>query len=257
MKLTKASVKNLEPPLTGQKFYRDSELRGFALRVTQAGSKSYVIEKLIGKKVRRITIGRANVLSAEVARKRAQEMLGEIAGGKDPIEEKSITAAKNITLIQCFNAYVDSRKHLKAKTIQDYRMVIERLEKKTGTPLAIADWKNKLLIDITGDMVEKRHRKLGEERGEAWANLSMRVLRALFSFAEGKFEDSKGRPIITNNPVKRLSNTKAWYTVERRQNIIKTGEFKAWYEAVNEIETIGRDYLLTILFTGLRRQEAA
>jgi len=48
----------------------------------------------------------------------------------------------------------------------------------------------------------------------------MRVLRALFNFAAGQYEDSQGKSLITDNPVKRLSQTRAWYRVERRQSFI-------------------------------------
>jgi integrase len=90
----------------------------------------------------------------------------------------------------------------------------------------------------------------------------MRFLRAIFNFAAGKYEDSKGRPIILENPVKRLSQTEAWYRVERRKTVIKAHDLKDWYGGVIKVggtakgETV-RDYLLLLLFTGLRRQEAA
>lgn len=37
-------------------------------------------------------------------------------------------------------------------------------------------------------MVTKHHAKLGTERGEAYANLSMRFLRALFNFAIAEYK---------------------------------------------------------------------
>lgn len=54
-------------------------------------------------------------------------------------------------------------------------------------------------------MVAKHHQRLGIENGEAYANLAMRVLRALFNFAIGQYEDSQGRSLITENSVKHLS----------------------------------------------------
>jgi integrase len=46
--------------------------------------------------------------------------------------------------------------------------------------------------------------------------------------------------------------------VERRQTFIKAHELKDWYDGVQKLEnTTFRDYLLLIIFTGLRRQEAA
>jgi hypothetical protein len=43
------------------------------------------------------------------------------------------------------------------------------------------------------DKVAKHHEKLGKENGEAYANLAMRLLRALFNFAAGQYEDAQGR----------------------------------------------------------------
>lgn len=86
----------------------------------------------------------------------------------------------------------------------------------------------------------------------------MRLLRALFNFAAGQYENSKGQSLITENPVKRLSQTRAWYRVERRQSYIKAHELAGWYLGVQQLQSeILRDYLMLIILTGLRRQEAA
>lgn len=86
----------------------------------------------------------------------------------------------------------------------------------------------------------------------------MRALRALFNFAAGKYEDSEGRSLIIDNPVKRLSQTRAWYRIERHQTFIKAHELAPWYQGIEALENeILRDYLLLIVSTGLRRHEAA
>jgi integrase len=72
------------------------------------------------------------------------------------------------------------------------------------------------------------------------------------------YEDSQGRSLITDNPVKRLSQIRAWYRIERRKTFIKAYELEPWYQAVSKLENETlRDYLLLIVFTGLRREEAA
>ena len=76
-------------------------------------------------------------------------------------------------------------------------------------------------------MVARRHSKVGE-RSQARANLGMRVLRALFNFAIGQYEDTQGRSLISDNPVRRLSQSRAWYRVERRQSFIKAHELAPW-----------------------------
>ncbi|MBK8162003.1 MAG: DUF4102 domain-containing protein [Gammaproteobacteria bacterium] len=47
VKLTKSVVDKLAPPTTGQVFYRDTELKGFGLRITENGTKSFILEKRI------------------------------------------------------------------------------------------------------------------------------------------------------------------------------------------------------------------
>lgn len=260
MKITKLVVDKLPiPPAvvknrTVQKRYYDDILKGFGIRVTSGGSKSFFIEKLISRKLRRITIGRYPALTVELARKQAQKLLGEIAMGIDPIAERKEQKAKSITLKETFDAYLIARKDLKPLTILDYQRLMKQV---------FSDWQNKLLLDITKDMVAKRHREFGE-RSKARSNSAMRLLRALFNFAAGEYEDSQGRSLIHENPVKRLSHTRAWYRIDRKQTVIKPHELPAWFQAVIEVKderstgksSILRDYFLLLLFTGLRRQEA-
>jgi len=250
MKLTKKNVDNAQLPVEkGQIFYRDEQLKGFALRVTASGTKSFVVEKNIGNKVRRITLGKYGALTVEQARKEAQKIIGQIATGVDPIAEKQALKMSIITLEQVFKDYKQARKSLKPNTLYNYERVLN---------LGFAGWKGKPLLSITKDKVAKHHEKLGKENGEAYANLAMRLLRALFNFAAGQYEDSQGQSIITENPVKRLSQTRAWYRVERRQTFIKAHELAPWYAGVQQLqnETL-QDYLVLLILTGLRRQEAA
>lgn len=250
MKLTKSVVDKILPPADkDQAFYRDAQLKGFAVRVTASGVKSFVVEKLIAGKVKRITLGRYGELTVEQARREAQKLLGKIATGIDPIAEQQSKKVRAVTLAEVFHDYLKVRKELKPKTLYDYNNLMR---------VAFDGWKNKPLLSITKDKIVKYHERLGEERGNAYANQAMRVLRALFNFAAGQYEDSRGHSLITENPVKRLSQTRAWYRIEKRQTFIKSHELGGWYEALIGLENeILRDYLLLILFTGLRRQEAA
>jgi integrase len=93
----------------------------------------------------------------------------------------------------------------------------------------------------------------------------MRFLRALFNFAIAQYEDSAGHSILRENPVARITQTRAWYRVERRQTVIKPYQLLPWYQAVIALKqdklssqpVLVADYLLFLMFTGLRRQEAA
>lgn len=260
IKLTKTVVDRLAIPAAlsgrkGQAFYRDVTLKGFAVRVTSGGTKTFVVEKRVNGRVRRMTLGRYGELTVEQARTEAQKLLGKIAMGVDPIAEKRNAQVRAISLGDTFNDYLTARKALKPRTVYDYQRAMKQY---------FGDWLNKPIIKITKEMVETKHTKLGKAHGGAQANQGMRTLRAVLNFAARKYEDADGRSLLAQNPVNRLSHIRAWYRVDRRQTVIKAHDLPAWYRAVMALQVnhvfskaeVARDYFLLLLFTGLRRQEA-
>lgn len=253
-KLSKAVIDRIEPPIPypdgkpRQEFHRDDTLRGFALRVTSNGAKTYIVETRINGRSRRISLGPHGRITCEQARKQAMKVLGDIALGGDPAADKKTARARSVTLRQVYRDYLLTRKNLKPNTLHDYERCIEG---------ALADWLDKPIAEISKDMIELRHRNLGE-RSAARANNTMRVLRALFNFAREQYEDAEGNAVLVANPVERLSKNRAWYRVERRQTVLKPHQLKTWYDAVMQLnrETT-RDYLLLLLLTGLRRSEGS
>lgn len=257
MKLTKAFVDKAKPPLNkDQIFYRDDELKGFALRITAGGVKSFVVETLINNKVRRMTLGKYGRLTTEQARKEAKGLLGSIARGINPIAEKQAQKIKGTTLKQAFEDYLKARKSLKQTTITDYERVLKQV---------VPDWMNKSITSINKDMISKRHTQYGESNSKARANLAMRLLRAIFNYAINQYQYEDGAAIITVNPVKFLSHARSWYRIERRQGIVKRHELIDWYNGLMKLSEcyissdaeMWQDYFLLVLFTGMRRSEAA
>jgi hypothetical protein len=130
MKISKSEIEKLSTPLplkqgvTEQKRYYDDTLKGFGIRITSKGTKSFFIEKLIKGKLRRITIGRCPPLTAAAARIEATKLLGQIATGIDPQAEKRVTKMRQVTLGEVFFDYLKARKSLKPKTLYDYNRII-------------------------------------------------------------------------------------------------------------------------------------
>jgi hypothetical protein len=56
-KLSDVSVRKALPPSRGQLFLWDAEFKGFALRVTSGGAKSFVLDYRVDGRQRRITLG--------------------------------------------------------------------------------------------------------------------------------------------------------------------------------------------------------
>ena len=246
--ITKKEVETLPYSQNGQIRYKDSKLMGFGIRVSKS-TKSYFVEKKIHSRTVRVTIGKHGQLTSEQARKIATQLLAQMTAGLNPLDEKKAKKAKAITLAEAFQDFKKVRKNLKPKTLYDYEKTLNR---------AFPDWLKKPITAITKDMVSKRHFLLGSKSGKGYANLAMRVLRSILNFAKNQYEDSKGNSLIIENPVSRISQTRAWYPEKRRKRIIKPYELANWFNSVNQLKNeVLKDYLIFVLFTGLRRNEAA
>lgn len=252
--ITKTVIDKTPLPAAGQFILRDANLKGFGVRIMASGARAFILEKRVEGKVRRMTLGRYGELTCEQARKQAVKVLGQIAMGTNPIADRERERMRGLTLEQVFADFLRLR-NLKERTAYDYQRFMIT---------ALPDWQKRPLVSLSKAAVLERHRALGTNSGEAYANHVLRFLRALFNFAIAQYEDSFGRPLLTENPVLRLTQTRAWFRTERRQTIIKGWELNPWYAAVsqlrqdphNEAETVA-DYLTFLLYTGLRRQEAA
>ena len=113
---------------------------------TATGAKSFILEKRIDGKVKRLTLGRYPALTVEQARKEAHKLLGYIAVGRNPPAEKKYKALHGTTLKQAFDDFITVRKNLKARTLYDYQRLMK---------VAFADWQNKAMLDLSKDMVAK------------------------------------------------------------------------------------------------------
>jgi integrase len=255
LKLTKGSVEGLKAPDSSgkQTFYWDKDLPSFGVLVSGTTKvKTYVVQHRIanlGGKYRRVAVGRVDALSLDEAREEAKNKLAEMFAGKDP---KRPRRAPTGTLRAALDTYLAANKKLRPKSRAGYRKDVER---------HLNDWLDKPLREITADRVEDRHAQIKgavERRakgrklvnGAATANGVFRVLRALWNFAADR-DDTLGR-----NPVGRLKDQ--WYLVPKREGLVKGDQLADFYRAIDALPNgITRDYLMLLLFTGMRRGEAA
>ncbi len=247
MKLTKAVVSAFNFTEKGQVFYWDDELAGFGMYVG-AKSKTWCVQQRIGNKTKRVVLGKFPTMTAEQARNAAKKAIGELAAGIDAVQEKREAKIKAVTLGEAFADFLNART-LKPKTVKDYTGVMNNI---------YPDWQRLPITDISRDAVERRHNKIGQERGEAYANLGARTLRSVLNYAGAKYETGKGLSVLPDNPVKRISQTRSWYKVDRRTGHLKAHQLPVWFDAVLSIDndTI-RDYLLFVILTGCRKDESA
>ncbi|KAJ56301.1 hypothetical protein ACMU_04975 [Actibacterium mucosum KCTC 23349] len=238
---TKRSVDALEKPTNGQILYRDTTLKGFGVRVGSA-SKVFVAEGQVNHRTRRVTIGRADVISVEEARKRALGILSDMAAGLDPNAEKRRLAQESLTLSQAFDRFFETRSSLANSTRESYQRTAN---------LYLKDWKRTLVTSITRQMVLKRHQRIAKEHGEVTANNAMRHLRSVYNVTAAAYDD------FPANPVSILTQARTWYPERRRRGVVSAQDLPDWWAAVMEEPDYARDFLLIAMFTGMRRNEIA
>jgi integrase len=113
MRLSDATIKSLKPPERGQKLYPD-DLTGFGVRVSQGGSKTFVL--MVGTNRQRITLGRYPLMSLAEARQRAVRILRERELG---IEQKPSPPFGDV-----YAEFMNSRDDKRASTRRADRLML-------------------------------------------------------------------------------------------------------------------------------------
>ena len=200
LKLTKTKVESLPVPTDkDQVFYWDSETKGFGVRVTANGARSYIVQRPVHGKTRRFTLGPHGVLTCDEARKRAMEKLLEMMDGINPQEEKRKKVAQTETLREVMEDYIEHKrtKHgpLRPTSKADLRKCVVA---------TFAEWADKPVAEINREACIKRFRELSKT-APVQTNQAFRNLRALLNWAREKNATSDGTyPILPVNPVSQM-----------------------------------------------------
>jgi integrase len=236
MPITKAAADLLTAPARGQKFLRDDQTVGFALRITAAGVKSFVFEGRVRGRVKRATIGRYPALSVMLARSEALRIKSEIAQGRDPVKDRA--AGRKVTTFG----------ELEQVYLERYAQPHKRTWKRDAQMIAgyVSKWRSRRLSDITTDDVSRLHQKLGKENGRYAANRTVALLRTMFNLARDWGH------LDTPNPAMRIK----FYHEEKRDRFLSPEELRRVNEAlVEEPSAYWRAYFPLSLLPGTRRSE--
>jgi integrase len=241
MKLTERSMARIKAPTSSgnQELTWDTELKGFGVLASgTSNSRTYIVQRPVrGRKVRRAFASVTEVSLTE-ARDKAGELLYQMRQGIDP---NAIKQRGMPTLREALEAYLSARRDLRPKSVAGYRHIFNS---------HLQPWLDLELTAITPDMVEDQHTAIGTSAGHAAANLAMRSFRAVYNFV------AERRPEMPRHPVRILR--RSWFKVPRRTTMVPLADLPKFYKAVCKLESaVARDYILLLLFTGMRREEAA
>ena len=260
MKLTKQKVEGFTIPATGQALFWDDELRGFGLRITPSGARSYIVQARVNGKTRRVTLGAHGRLTCEEARKKARTELIAMDEGIDPQQEKKRKEAQAITLRDVVKSYCRDRRTAKGGSLKP--STIANIEYHLA--INIPEWADKPITYITRDRCSARFSELSK-RSASQANQCFRVLRALLNYAREAYR-SNDEPILPENPVAILSGKKMWNPSPAKKTRIPMNMVGTIWNLLQarranpSVTAVGQtiaDILVFLLLTGCRWSEAA
>jgi integrase len=183
--LTDRTVRSLKPPPAGRLDVWDEDFPGFGLRISAEGRRSWILMYRLGRKVRRLTLGRFPTLGLAEARDAARDALREAAKGDDPGRRK-IAERRAETFADLAREYIERHASKKRSGREDIRLLNgsphkKRTGKRPHVPL-VTRWGDRRIKDIKRRDV----RELLDEvaaRAPIMANRTLALVRKMFNFA--------------------------------------------------------------------------
>lgn len=219
-RLTKRTVDAAQPS-ERDSYVWDDELSGFGLKVTPAGRKVYLVQyRLGGRKgrTRRVTIGVHGTLTPDQARAEAKRLLGLVAAGTDPAEERDKTKAdKGMGSILEQFLFEHSDAKLKASTANEYR----RLARLYILPAL----RNRRITEIKRADIARLHHAMRHKPFQA--NRSLALLSKFFNWCE-----KHGLRPEWSNPCRHIEK----YKERKRERFLSEEELARLGEALRAAE---------------------
>lgn len=215
-RFTDAFIRNLKAPAIGRREEFDELLKGFGVRVTPSGTKSWFVfyRVKMQKRLRRQTLGSASTMSLAEARAKAQESLRLAAQGHDPVEHErmrlqALAAAERAKVRHSVDAVITEYIEQHAKVNQRCWRATERtLRRGFAPPLSGCDIREITRADILGIL-----RKLMTEKKRVAANRMLAHIRPFLAWCvnpnQGYLDSSPAVGIETparEHPRKRTLN---------------------------------------------------
>jgi len=251
LNLTDAAIKRLKRPEGGPVDYWDTTLRGFGVRISPSGRRTFNVQTKVLRDGRRrdtrIKLGVYPEITLADARARAVEVKGQAAASLDPVavrarertaEEQTSArvAARLFSIIreQFFDEHLPT---LRPSTAKEYERVLKR---------TFAAWDDVPLEDIDGPMVEA---VLNTVKAPYMRNRTRAYVRVLFNWAVEE-------EMLVASPVRKLTKRKKKLTEEvSRARVLCEDEISDLWNA-KEVYPFGPMFKM-LLLTGQRRNEVA
>ncbi|MBJ7579363.1 tyrosine-type recombinase/integrase [Devosia sp. MC532] len=260
-KITKSLVDKAE--ISGADYFLwDTDLKGFGLKVSAGGRKSYVCKYRVGRgraaPTRRVTIGaHGSPWTPDAAREEARRILGLAANGRDPAGEKQRSRTE-LTVSELCELYIEKGiGSKKASTIATDKGRIERHIVPLIGKLKLSQVTKSVVKTLLEDIAKGKSAddvKTGTRGraivtgGKGTASRTVGLLGGIFTFA-GELG------LVDTNPVHGVKR----YRDNKNQRFLTHEEFFLLGRALKQVETTAHPYAVAIIrllaLTGTRKGE--
>lgn len=231
--LTEALLKRLSA--TDSRILRDRILCGFCLKANKR-SRTFLVATSVQGKQFRMTLGYWPLISVEEARTLAMTVLRECRSGQMPMRKPT----SHPTVRQALEAYGEAKGLQKSSRIR-YSSLFRT---------HFGGWLDQPVTTLANNSFSEHCHQFAQSNGAAIVEIGRGVVGALIKYLNAV------HGLKLETPFNRLAA--AGLLPERakpRERLLRESGMPAWKKAVDELPERQRDYLLLLLFTGLRRDE--
>ena len=227
----------------------DGRIGGLYLIVQPSGAKSWAVRYRANGAPRKLTLGAYPAVDLATARRRAQEAIGEVAGGNDPAAQKQASRAaarmeraaetdRVETVAEQFIA-----RHIRATMRPSWAREAERMVRKE----IVGAWKGRRLSEIRKPDIHRLLDAIVDRPAPVLANRTLATFRRMCSWAIG-------RGIIEASPCDQI---KAPAPERPRDRVLDDDELRSVWVAAEALGYPFGPLVQLLVLTGQRLAEVA
>jgi integrase len=265
-KVTKRSVEGLQPGAKDA-FYWDAEIKGFGVKLTPAGRRTYVFQYRVRGKTApvRVTIGQHGPITADAARREALRLKAMTAIGRDPVREqreaereadrlelerlRAEEALAGMTIAKRSKVWLENVKADRPRTYGFYEGIIRNHVLPVIGDVPMPEMKRSDVRRVL-DRIPVDQKTL---RRNARATLS-----AFWYWTNDQFLETYDAPLSEVSPFPQQSRSrKKDDALKERDRVLTDSEIKSLWTASAKLVPPFRAFIRLLLLTGQRRSEVA
>jgi len=252
-KLKDSVVKNLNLPKASDRIVWDSVLKGFGLRVTASGVKSFILNYRSHGKQRRYTIGRYPAWSVEAAGAEAARLSKQIGEGFDPMGERKQSRENDRlqpTVADLAQEYLEHHctAHNQPGTLRNNRSLLDGIFLPRFGKMRLTDFRTRDLEKLKDDLKATPYR----------ANRCLALVSHMFSkvlnAADTDKDWAKWKAWVDGNPAHGIPR----YEEKERESWLSEEKMRAFVAALDSYAAdnpSGANAIRLLMLTGSREGE--